>query len=61
MRIKLLLKNHSSPIIYENVKRPYMKNGFYYVITNNEIFKHPVDDIIRCEEEYDYHIKEGEQ
>jgi len=52
MKIKIELKETSSPLIYENVKNAYTKGSLYCVYYNDTVVKIPLANIFRIVEDY---------
>ena len=53
MKIEVHLLSQSKPIIYENVKNAYVKDGLYCIYNETNIVdKYPLINIFRIKETY---------
>lgn len=53
MKIKIHLLSQSQPIIYEDAKNAYTKDGMYCIYTkDNLVDKYPMVNIFRVRESY---------
>lgn len=52
MKIHVHLLSQSRPIEYTDVQNAYTKDGMYCVYKNGTVFKYPMCNIFRIEEEY---------
>jgi len=52
MKVEIHLLSQSKPIIRDNVKNTYVKNGLYCIYLEDRVEKYPLENIFRVIEPY---------